>query len=151
MIQDIYPHKLDNHYDINAVPDMDSIVLYFTEEGVLHRLGQYKEYDNYLFFPAVRDFPSDTTGIDEFPFEKDDLTYLFLLMMPITFYWKKNLLIYQKDMILLLSENSERRKCILNIVFLLELQDFSLVIGIRIIVFVAGAEAKQFIPLQNAP
>ena len=109
MIQDIYPHKLDNHYDINAVPDMDSIVLYFTEEGVL------------------------------------------LLMMPITFYWKKNLLIYQKDMILLLSENSERRKCILNIVFLLELQDFSLVIGIRIIVFVAGAEAKQFIPLQNAP
>ena len=43
MIQDIYPHKLDNHYDINAVPDMDSIVLYFTEEGVLHRLGQYKE------------------------------------------------------------------------------------------------------------
>ena len=30
MIQDIYPHKLDNHYDINAVPDMDSIVLYFT-------------------------------------------------------------------------------------------------------------------------
>ena len=150
MIQDIYPHKLDNHYDINAVPDMDSIILYFTEEGVLHRLGQYKEYDNYLFFPAVRDFPSDTTDIDEFPFEKDDLTYLFL-MMPITFYWKKNLLIYQKDMILLLSENSERRKCILNIVFLLELQDFSLVIGIRIIVFVAGAEAKQFIPLQNAP
>ena len=151
MIQDIYPHKLDNHYDINAVPDMDSIVLYFTEEGVLHRLGQYKEYDNYLFFPAVRDFPSDTTDIDEFPFEKDDLTIFFLLMMPITFYWKKNLLIYQKDMILLLSENSERRKCILNIVFLLELQDFSLVIGIRIIVFVAGAEAKQFIPLQNAP
>ena len=148
MIQDIYPHKLDNHYDINAVPDMDSIVLYFTEEGVLHRLGQYKEYDNYLFFPAVRDFPSDTTDIDEFPFEKD---IFFLLMMPITFYWKKNLLIYQKDMILLLSENSERRKCILNIVFLLELQDFSLVIGIRIIVFVAGAEAKQFIPLQNAP
>ena len=79
------------------------------------------------------------------------LLIFFLLMMPITFYWKKNLLIYQKDMILLLSENSERRKCILNIVFLLELQDFSLVIGIRIIVFVAGAEAKQFIPLQNAP
>lgn len=72
------------------------------------------------------------------------LLIFFLLMMPITFYWKKNLLIYQKDMILLLSENSERRKCILNIVFLLELQDFSLVIGIRIIVFVAGAEAKQF-------
>ena len=57
MIQDIYPHKLDNHYDINAVPDMDSIVLYFTEEGVLHRLGQYKEYDNYLFFPAVQNCP----------------------------------------------------------------------------------------------
>lgn len=151
MIQDIYPHKLDNHYDINAVPDMDSIVLYFTEEGVLHRLGQYKEYDNYLFFPAVRDFPSDTTDIDEFPLKKMILLIFFLLMMPITFYWKKNLLIYQKDMILLLSENSERRKCILNIVFLLELQDFSLVIGIRIIVFVAGAEAKQFIPLQNAP
>ena len=119
MIQDIYPHKLDNHYDINAVPDMDSIVLYFTEEGVLHRLGQYKEYDNYLFFPAVRDFPSDTTDIDEFPFEKDDLTYLFSV------------------------DDAHY--------FLLELQYLSLVIGIRIIVFVAGAEAKQFIPLQNAP
>lgn len=150
MIQDIYPHKLDNHYDINAVPDMDSIVLYFTEEGVLHRLGQYKEYDNYLFFLLFVIFPVILLTLMS-SFEKDDLTYLFLLMMPITFYWKKNLLIYQKDMILLLSENSERRKCILNIVFLLELQDFSLVIGIRIIVFVAGAEAKQFIPLQNAP
>ena len=151
MIQDIYPHKLDNHYDINAVPDMDSIVLYFTEEGVLHRLGQYKEYDNYLFFPAVRDFPSDTLTLMSSLLRKMILLIFFLLMMPITFYWKKNLLIYQKDMILLLSANSERRKCILNIVFLLELQDFSLVIGIRIIVFVAGAEAKQFIPLQNAP
>ena len=30
MIQDIYPHKLDNHFDIDAKPDNDSIVLYFT-------------------------------------------------------------------------------------------------------------------------
>lgn len=151
MIQDIYPHKLDNHYDINAVPDMDSIVLYFTEEGVLHRLGQYKEYDNYLFSLRFVIFPVILLTLMSSLLKKMILLIFFLLMMPITFYWKKNLLIYQKDMILLLSENSERRKCILNIVFLLELQDFSLVIGIRIIVFVAGAEAKQFIPLQNAP
>ena len=35
MIQDIYPHKLDNHFDIDAKPDNDSIVLYFTKEGIL--------------------------------------------------------------------------------------------------------------------
>lgn len=77
MIQDIYPHKLDNHYDINAVPTMDSIVLYFTAEGVLHRLSKYKEYDKYLFFPTVRDFANETTSTDELPFEQNALTYLF--------------------------------------------------------------------------
>lgn len=74
MIQDIYPHKLDNHYDIHAKPDKDSIILYFTEHGVLHKLCPYKEYDNYLFFPTIQDFTDDT---DELPFDADALTYLF--------------------------------------------------------------------------
>ena len=38
MIQDIYPHKLDNHYDPAKKPDADSIILYFTKDGLLHRL-----------------------------------------------------------------------------------------------------------------
>ena len=46
MIQDIYPHKLDNHFDIDAKPDNDSIVLYFTKEGILHKLSSYKDYEN---------------------------------------------------------------------------------------------------------
>ena len=74
MIQDIYPHKLDNHYDIHAMPAMDSIILYFTKEGILHKLCAYKEYDNYLFFPTVRDFATDSGNL---PFSTDALTYLF--------------------------------------------------------------------------
>ena len=53
MIQDIYPHKLDNHFDIDAKPDNDSIVLYFTKEGILHKLSSYKDYENYLFFLSM--------------------------------------------------------------------------------------------------
>lgn len=74
MIQDIYPHKLDNHYDTKAVPAMDSIILYFTDEGVLHKLCEHKDYEKYLFFPTVQDFASDP---DSFPFEDEALTYLF--------------------------------------------------------------------------
>ena len=74
MIQDIYPHKLDNHFDIDAKPDNDSIVLYFTKEGILHKLSSYKDYENYLFFPTVQDF---ITKDGTFPFEQDALTYLF--------------------------------------------------------------------------
>ncbi|MDO4265722.1 MAG: NAD(+) diphosphatase [Eubacteriales bacterium] len=38
MIQDIFPHKLNNHYDPDAVPNADSIILCFTEEGILCKL-----------------------------------------------------------------------------------------------------------------
>ena len=74
MIQDIYPHKLDNHFDTDAKPDNDSIVLYFTKEGILHKLSSYKDYENYLFFPTVQDF---ITKDGTFSFEKNALTYLF--------------------------------------------------------------------------
>ena len=74
MIQDIYPHKLDNHFDTDAKPDNDSIVLYFTKERILHKLSSYKDYENYLFFPTVQDF---ITKDGTFPFEQDALTYLF--------------------------------------------------------------------------
>lgn len=81
MIQDIYPHKLDNHYDTEARPDMNSIVLYFTEEGVLHKLCGYGDYEQYLFFPTVSEFSKEAEDFSkdtkEFPFEEDALTYLF--------------------------------------------------------------------------
>ena len=35
MIQDIYPHKLDNHYDPAKKPDADSIILYFTKDNAV--------------------------------------------------------------------------------------------------------------------
>ena len=35
MIQDIYPHKLNNQYHPDQKPDADSIILYFTQEVVL--------------------------------------------------------------------------------------------------------------------
>lgn len=81
MIQDIYPHKLDNHYDTSARPNKDSIVLYFTEEGVLHKLSEYEDYEHYLYFPTVQDFVKEgeesSEDMEKFPFEEDALTYLF--------------------------------------------------------------------------
>ena len=38
MIQDIYPHRLWNQYRPEAEAEQDSVVLYFTAEGVLNRL-----------------------------------------------------------------------------------------------------------------
>lgn len=38
MIQDIYPHRLLNQYRPEAEADSDSVILYFTAEGVLNRL-----------------------------------------------------------------------------------------------------------------
>ena len=38
MVQDIYPHKLNNQYHPDQKPDADSIILYFTQDGLLHRL-----------------------------------------------------------------------------------------------------------------
>lgn len=83
MIQDIYPHKLDNHFDTDAKPDNDSIVLYFTKEGILHKLSSYKDYENYLFFPTVQDF---ITKDGTFSLKKMPLLIFFLSMMLITFY-----------------------------------------------------------------
>ena len=47
MIQDIYPHKLDNHYDPAKKPDADSIILYFTKDGLLHRLLKKSDLEGY--------------------------------------------------------------------------------------------------------
>ena len=35
MIQDIYPHKLNNQYHPDQKPDADSIILYFTQYFVV--------------------------------------------------------------------------------------------------------------------
>ena len=66
MIQDIYPHKLDNHYDIKCRTRYGQYRFVFYGRRSFTGSVNIREYDNYLFSPAVRDFPSDTTDIDEF-------------------------------------------------------------------------------------
>ena len=39
MIQDIFPHHFDNHYDPMKKPDRNSRILYFNGENLLLRLG----------------------------------------------------------------------------------------------------------------
>lgn len=88
MIQDIFPHKLNNHYRPEARPSRNSRVLCYTEEGVLCRLD---EDNRTLSFPRVSEFPSaakpnqDTKALDttslteraELPLPEESLTYLF--------------------------------------------------------------------------
>lgn len=74
MIQDIYPHKLDNHFDIDAKPDNDSIVLYFTKEGFFINSLLIKITKIISFSRPFQDF---ITKDGAFPFEKDALILSF--------------------------------------------------------------------------
>lgn len=69
MIQDIGPHKLNNHYDINAVPQPGDYVLHFHQSELLVKTG------GKLVFPTI----SDVTGVPEVFHEPAamGLTYLF--------------------------------------------------------------------------
>lgn len=63
MIQDIQPHKLNNHYDTDAVPKPEDYVLHFHESEILVKA------EHEIMFPRISDF-SDELDISE-------LTYLF--------------------------------------------------------------------------
>ena len=67
MIQDIDPHHLFNQYRPGAKADETSIVLCYTEEGLLCRVRE----DGTVAFPAVGEFPEAAQLFAE------DLTYLF--------------------------------------------------------------------------
>lgn len=56
MIQDIYPHKLNNQYDIDAVPAADDFALYFEGSKVL-----LKKNDTGMELPLVSDFGENCT------------------------------------------------------------------------------------------
>ena len=58
MIQDIKPYKLNNHYRPEAKPDGDSIVLFFTEKGVLCRVEE-KDGVPVVHFPFLRELDAD--------------------------------------------------------------------------------------------
>ena len=120
---------------------MHSIVLYFTDEGVLHKLCEYQNYDKYLFFPTVQDFANDT---DSFPFDEDALTYLF--SVDDTHYF-----LLEGEPAYLPEGYGFTPIRNLRTVFLQELQGFSSVTGTRITVFVDVAAAKRFILLQSVP
>ena len=146
MIQDIYPHKLDNHFDIDAKPDNDSIVLYFTKEGILHKLSSYKDYENYLFFPTVQDF---ITKDGTFPFEKDALTYLFSVDDAHYFLLEQEPAQLPKGFTFTPIRNLRKKMSTQSTVFLRVSQAFSFVTGIKIIVFADAAEIKLSTLLQN--
>lgn len=74
MIQDIYPHKLNNHYRPEVKPDEDSVVFCFDGDSVL-----VKEEES---FPIVRDFNL---------LDKDELIYLFSVDEDKTFFLLRDL------------------------------------------------------------
>lgn len=67
MIQDIYPHKLNNQYNPEKKPDADSIILYFTKDGLLHRLLKKSDLEEMgqedLFSPAEMIYTGDGTKL----------------------------------------------------------------------------------------
>ncbi len=65
MIQDIHPYKLDNHFDPEAKPDDNSLVIAFREKELLMKLDADAKSVRY---PRVSDFMS---------IYRDSLIYLF--------------------------------------------------------------------------
>lgn len=58
MIQDIAPHRLYNQYQPKAVPSGDSVILYYTEMGILCRLEKQEGLRGALVrFPLLKEFP----------------------------------------------------------------------------------------------
>ena len=69
MIQDIFPHKLDNQFHPDVKPESDSIILAFRGRDVLAKDGR---------FPIVSDFSSDVTDGLVYLFALDDARYFYL-------------------------------------------------------------------------
>ena len=70
MIQDIFPHKLYNHYDPDSKPGPDSIVIALRGNDVLIS-GD--------LFPMVKDLPEISTDELVYLFSVDDENHYFLL------------------------------------------------------------------------
>ncbi|MBQ1894491.1 MAG: NAD(+) diphosphatase [Clostridiales bacterium] len=70
MIQDIFPHKLYNHYDPDSKPGADSIVIALRGNDVLIS-GD--------LFPMVKDLPEISTDELVYLFSVDDENHYFLL------------------------------------------------------------------------
>lgn len=57
MIQDIFPHVLKNAYMLDAVPDEDSLVVYFSKEGtILVKENPEADGSNRKIFPRLSEF-----------------------------------------------------------------------------------------------
>ena len=67
MIQDIYPHKMNNQFDPNAIVNIDDMVLNIVNNQILVNEESYNE--TCLILPKVKDIDGDTI--------KNNYTYLF--------------------------------------------------------------------------
>lgn len=67
MIQDIFPHHFDNHYDPMKKPARDSRILYFNKESLLLRQGIYP-------FPTNEELPAEKAT---YLFTMDNTAYFF--------------------------------------------------------------------------
>lgn len=67
MIQDIYPHKMNNQFDPNAIVNIDDMVLNIVNNQILVNEESYSE--TCLILPKVKDIDGDTI--------KNNYTYLF--------------------------------------------------------------------------
>ncbi len=73
MIQDIYPHRLDNTYKADAAPkDSDKVVVYFGGDFLL------KVSDKKIALPQVRDIPKELHDKLCYLFSIDDNAYFLL-------------------------------------------------------------------------
>ncbi len=67
MIQDIYPHKLINHYDPAKTPDENAVVMHFRGKDCLIRKAE-----GLVEYPRLRDFPDRNVGSLQYLFTVDD-------------------------------------------------------------------------------
>ena len=82
MIQDIKPHKLNNHYRPDAEPDGESTVLAFSEEGILCCVTEENGTSS-IQLPLLREL--ETSDLDEIP------VYAFSLDKKAFFLYSKKL------------------------------------------------------------
>ncbi len=68
MIQDIYPHKLNNSYKPSEVPTKDSLIMHFNSDGqILTKLTPEADGSSRKSFPRLSEFSN----------EPETLTYIF--------------------------------------------------------------------------
>ncbi len=67
MIQDIYPYHLDNHYNPEALPDDNSLIVVFREKELLLKTDS-TDAEESCIYPKMKDFKDLSSA---------DLTYLF--------------------------------------------------------------------------